>query len=290
MYTLTIPFPPQATSTPTIFAYNTKIVITETLAPSPTKISTSTVIPTPAINNLKDKANLILIPSGSFIMGSSSKTDPYFWGAEGPPHTVNLRGFYIYETEVTNEMYENCVKEKACPRPEQTYSRTRKNYYGNPEFQNYPVIYVSWVHALSYCQWAGGRLPTEAEWEKAARGTDGRLFPWGNTASGDLSNFCGDICANDTYPVGQFITGRSPYGVLDMAGNVWEWAQDFFNTGYYSKSPVDNPRGPANGDRRVIRGGAWHNPAEGVRVVARASLKPNNTLDTLGFRCVVELP
>ena len=224
-YALSNPTPSQSTTTPTIVSYETEIFATETLVP--THFPTSTAIPPTALpKNLKDGVYLMFIPSGSFTMGSSPEDDPYFWGAEGPPHVVNLEDFYIYQTEVTNGMYENCVKEKACPLPQVMRSRTRRNYYGNPEFSSYPVIYISWVHALSYCQWAGGRLPTEAEWEKAARGADGRLFPWGNSIADNLANICEGSCANDTYPVGQFNRGASPYGVFDMSGNVWEWVED----------------------------------------------------------------
>ncbi len=264
--------------------------LTNTATIIPEKISTSTTIPTPVIRNSKDGAKLILIPGGEFVMGSTPDNDPYFWGAESPPHNVYVSDYYIYETEVTNNMYESCVKEKACPRPDWKNSRTHKEYYGNPDFGNYPVVLVSWMQAVSYCQWAGGRLPSEAEWEKAARGTDQRLFPWGNSLSTGQANYCGDVCSNDTLPVGQFLNGASPYGVLDMAGNVWEWVNDYFNSGYYNNSPREDPPGPASGTRKVIRGGAWHNPAEGIRVVARSSLTPNNALDTVGFRCVIEYP
>jgi len=240
--------------------------------------------------NETDGAALIFVPAGEFLMGSDHRTDPYFWGAEEPEHNVYLDAFWIYRVEVTNAMYERCVEGQACPRPAQDHSNTHSEYYGNPTYADYPVIYVSWVHATSYCRWAGGRLPTEAEWEKAARGTDGRLFPWGDASpSSQQANFR-DSGYRDTVSVGTYSGAVSPYGVLDMAGNVWEWTFDWFQSAYYDVTPYENPRGPASGSSRVMRGGSWHNTADGVRTVARASIKPDDTFDTLGFRCAQDGP
>jgi formylglycine-generating enzyme required for sulfatase activity len=293
---LTSTSPPTLTSTP---------VPTITISPVPTETQ---IVHTPTEENVdavnvNDNAVIVLIPAGEFTMGSDSTTDRYFWGAEAPSHTVNLDEFYIYKTEVTNVMYTVCVEEKACPRPEANNSRSIKSYYGNPTYDNYPVIMVSWVHAVSYCKWAGGRLPTEAEWEKAARGIDSRLFPWGNdSVNGNLVNYCDRNCPNssrdnavndgyaDTAPIGSFPAGASPYSILDMAGNVWEWVNDFFVPEYYKISPFDNPLGPASGSRRGIRGGSWFNTIDGIRTVARSSLTPDSALDTLGFRCVIDFP
>jgi len=251
--------------------------------------------------NSKDGMPLLYVSEGEFLMGSNEDEDPYFWGAEGPAHDVYVDAFWVYQTEVTNAMYQQCVAEKACPKPLRNESRTVEDYYINERYADYPVIQVNWVDATAYCVWAGGRLPTEAEWEKAARGTDGRTFPWGDTGlTPELASFCGSNCLgqereriDDDYieiaPVGMFPAGASPYGALDMAGNVWEWVFDYFEPLYYVSSPYDNPRGPLNGDRRVIRGGSWFNPLDGLRTAARTSLPPRDGLDTVGFRCVVDV-
>jgi eukaryotic-like serine/threonine-protein kinase len=276
------------------------ITLTET--PTSTVTPTSTITPIPAIQRINDVdgAVMVFVAEGEFLMGSNPREDPYYWGAEGPAHEVYVDAFWIYQTEVTNFMYQACVAEKACPKPLRNESRTVADYYTAEKFADYPVIQVNWTHAVSYCKWVGGRLPTEAEWEKAARGTDGRLFPWGNTPLAvGLASFCGSNCPgsdkegiDDGYreiaPVGIFPNGASPYGALDMAGNVWEWVFDYFDQNYYSRSEYDNPRGPASGSRRVIRGGSWYNPASGIRTVARASRPPNEGLDNLGFRCVFD--
>jgi len=287
------------------------LLITQTLPTDtiPTKILETTTpvliaTVTPQFHVNIDGAELAFVPSGEFTMGMDPDPDPNkFWGAEAPAHRVSLDSYYIYRTEVTNAMYQACVVAKACPRPEANNSRTRENYFENPEYSNYPVILVSWIGAVSYCQWAQARLPTEAEWEKAARGDDERFFPWGNgPLAGDLANFCDQTCPaslredslndgyQDTAPVGNYPPGASPYGALDMAGNVWEWVSDYFSEGYYQVSPFENPLGPGSGSRRVVRGGSWFNPGGGVRTVARASQRPNTALDTVGFRCVVDAP
>jgi len=283
---------------------------TLTTTPSPAPTITVTVTPSPEPTqpnfltevNAKDQAVLVFVAAGKFIMGSDQENDPYFWGAESPQHEVTLSDYWIYQTEVTNAMYQQCASEKACPIPSQKKSRSVENYYGNAQYGDYPVIYVNWVSAQAYCTWAGGRLPTEAEWEKAARGDqDTRLFPWGSTPALDSqANFCDNGCAQtyaernkndgypDTAPVGSYPEGISPYGAFDMAGNVWEWVFDWFQP-TYSAAPVENPVGPASSKYRTIRGGSWGNPSDGVRIVQRDGVRPDLSLDTLGFRCVLEV-
>jgi formylglycine-generating enzyme required for sulfatase activity len=246
---------------------------------------TPTASPTPFAANPIDGAELAFIPAGEFLMGSDPGEDPYFYGSEGPPHMVYLADYWIYRTEVTNDMYRQCVEVKACPRPANNGSNTRAIYYPNPDFADYPVVYVSWVHAASYCRWAGGRLPTEAEWEKAARGTDGRLFPWGSEPP---MPYHANYGTRDTERVGSYPEGASPYGVLDMAGNVIEWVRDYFQATYYQVSKYDNPLGPASGSTRVYRGGSYHNPAEAIRTVMRGSRAEDFANVDIGFRCVLE--
>ncbi|MFZ6027185.1 MAG: SUMF1/EgtB/PvdO family nonheme iron enzyme [Chloroflexota bacterium] len=253
----------------------------------------------PAFNPI-DRAELAFVPAGKFMMGADPGS-PMFWGAEGPAHLVNLDDYLIYKTEVTNGMYLSCVDAGVCAEPVSTTSQTRPKYWGVPQFADYPVIYVSHTAASAYCTWAGGRLPTEAEWEKAARGTDGRLFPWGDERIDfDKANFCLGDCIHmseedakqpgspDTDRVASY-SGVSPYGVYDMAGNVGEWVADRFRADYYSVSPGENPTGPETGDRRVIRGGSWLNDPSALRTVARSSEVPYSTFNTVGFRCVMDV-
>lgn len=214
--------------------------------------------------------SMVFVPPGDFLMGNT---------------TVFLDAFWIDKTEVTNAMYARCVQAGDCNPPRSNSSHTQENYYGNPAFGDYPVIYVSWVDAQNYCSWAGRRLPTEAEWEKAARGTDGRPFPWGDAdPSGvvDLLNFYGQ----DTTQVGIFPNGASPYGALDMAGNVSEWVADWYSLDYYNSPPPSNPGGPDTGEYRVWRGGSWANTStDRVRTYSRTGNLPTDSSGGIGFRC-----
>jgi formylglycine-generating enzyme required for sulfatase activity len=207
---------------------------------------------------------------------------------EAPPHTVTLDAFWIDRTEVTNVMYARCVAAGKCQPPPVTKSNTRPVYYGNPVFDNYPVVYVTWGAAQAYCAWAGRRLPTEAEWEKAAGWDETahkkRIFPWGDTAP-DSTRLNFNSPAGDTTEVGHYPTGASPYGALDMAGNVLEWVADRYDPTYYAQSPDRNPSGPPTGNYRVLRSGAWFSYGDDVRAANRNGNVPTFQLDAIGFRC-----
>jgi eukaryotic-like serine/threonine-protein kinase len=296
---------PGLEKTPTSTIFETGISFTA--SPTEVKVPLPTSSPLPPLGigseqiSEKDGMVIVYVPEGEFLMGSNPKEDPYFYGAEYPTHRVILDSFWIYKTEVTNAMYRKCIEAKACPKLAIINSATRVDYFNNSLYDDYPIVYISWFNALAYCQWAGGTLPTEAEWEKAARGIDGRLFPWGNRPpSGSFVNYCDVNCPDelrdanqndgysDTAPVGNYLDGASPYGALNMAGNVWEWTLDWFDPTYYEHSPLENPQGPNLGERRVVRGGSWYNPASGVRTVNRRSERPDKEMDTLGFRCVTK--
>ncbi len=248
-----------------------------------------------------DDMEMVFVPEGSFEMGSATginkENEIIIYVDEKPVHEVFLNAFYIDKFEVSNAQYKACVKAGKCDAPSDTSSDTRSSYYGNPSYAEYPVIHINWYNARDYCAWAGGRLPTEAEWEKAARGTDGRMYPWGNeNPSCSLVNSFNEAtskrCFLDTKAVGSFPENASPYGALDMAGNVWEWVNDWYQEDYYSRSPVSNPSGPSSGDIKVLRGGSWYYDYgwDVLRTVYRGTSPVSNSSNDIGFRCVLPAP
>jgi eukaryotic-like serine/threonine-protein kinase len=272
----------QATSIPpaTILIPTPTIVI---LTPTLTSLPQWTIEPATGLNYLRpaDGMQMMDVPAGEFMMGSNDLD-----GDEKPVHKVFLDEFWIDQTEVTNGMYAKCVSEGACKPPIRSSSSFRDSYFDNPKFVDYPVIYVSWEAAKGYCAWAGGKLPSEAEWEKAARGTDERTYPWGNeTPTCELANYSG--CQIDTVAVGSYPDAASPYGVLDMAGNVWEFVSDWYGELYYSQSPASNPPGPASGDGGyvVLRGGSWVEAIDYQGSAYRLDDGPENMYVNFGFRC-----
>jgi eukaryotic-like serine/threonine-protein kinase len=281
----------QGTFTPAP-AQTSSYVFTATLAntstPQGTTMPIMTPTPTFAIGSttLRQKDNMVMmyVPEGEFLMGSDPAKDKSAQFEEQPQHKVYLDAYWIDQTEVTNGMYGLCVNAGKCVPPQDDSSYLVPKYYGNSKYADYPVVHVDWNQAKAYCAWAGADLPTEAQWEKASRGTDGRLYPWGNNSpSCDLANFFG--CSGDTTAVTSHKSGKSPYGVYDMAGNVREWVYDWYGYDYYSSSPGRNPQGPASSDFRALRGGSWYEADYGVRSAGRYFLKPSGFSYDVGFRC-----
>ena len=274
---------PQATTTPA----------------SPTQPPAETAAPLPILGSTQvspeDGMLLLYIPAGEFLMGASPG-DPDSSDSEKPRHKVLLDGFWIDRTEVTNRMYRLCVNADECNPPE------RRSSFDDPNQVDQPVVWVSWPGAEEYCAWAGRRLPTEAEWERAARGTDERTFPWGSSGpAGQLVNFAdqslkedwADPSVDDGFeyaaPVGSYPSGASPYWVLDMAGNVWEWVGDMFDAGYYLDSPLENPSVPdaASSGAYTVRGGSFLSNVRNIRTTYRYGYSLTTTAADLGFRCAM---
>ncbi|MBW2525067.1 MAG: SUMF1/EgtB/PvdO family nonheme iron enzyme, partial [Deltaproteobacteria bacterium] len=224
------------------------------------------------------------VPAGAFWMGSDGGA-----ADERPAHSVELGAYSIDRHEVTNERYRDCVAAGACTEPKRPGSHLRKHYYEDPAFADYPVIFVSWAQADAFCRRAGGRLPTEAEWEKAARGRAPSqiTYPWGDEAPDcSRANLGGEgSCIGDTDRIGRRVAGASPYGALDMAGNVWEWVADWYSPDFYRASPPRDPRGPEQGKLRVMRGGCWLSGTDSLRVSCRKAELPDSWAYNVGFRC-----
>ena len=227
---------------------------------------------------------MVYVPAGSFWMGSD-ENDPDADDDEKPQHKVTLDAFWIDRTEVTNGQYRRCVDDGACRQPSEKGSWTRDSYYDNPDFDDTPVIYVDWEQANAYCAWAGRRLPTEAEWEKAARDTDKRTYPWGEGIDCSRANYWGQDggCVGDTASMGSYPSGTSPYGALDMAGNVGEWTGSLYKP--YPYNAQDGREDPAAGGSRVVRGGSWYHYQWDVRAASRARGGPSVANGSVGFRC-----
>jgi formylglycine-generating enzyme required for sulfatase activity len=230
---------------------------------------------------------MVTVPAGSFQMGCNSAVDSQCYSMESPYHPVNLSAFTIDKYEVTVGEYKMCVDSGSC----MAAGPSAGCNYGVLGRDRSPVNCISWPMADIYCKWAGKRLPTEAEWEKAARGTDGRKYPWGNTEPGcDHAVMNVGSCFNSgTQPAGSKPLGVSPYGAEDMIGNVWEWVSDWYDPSYYSASPADNPQGPSSGKDRIIRGGDFSiDSTRFLRASTRISLGPawENRSIGVGFRCV----
>ena len=295
---------PTATSTPpptdTQEPTSTPILPTETATSVPTLAVTEPITGSTRVSDI-DQMEQVYVPAGAFIMGSDS--DLAKKTIEGgraypeiPVHTVTLDGYWIDKYEVSNAQYALCVEAGACELPFVLGSETRPHYYDDPQYGNYPVMWVNWYMAGTYCQWAGRRLPTEAEWEKAARGPNGQEYPWGNEPiTGERANFCDINCertiANgkyddgyaDTAPVDSYPAGVSPYGAMNMAGNLWEWVSSIIMP--YPYDPDDGREDQEVYSERVWRGGPWSNGTWWMRSSLRYRSVPTYWWVNLGFRC-----
>jgi formylglycine-generating enzyme required for sulfatase activity len=262
------------TETPTMAPSDTPTptatVVTSTPAPTerPTRVPTLTLPDTWV--RPTDEMVMVYVQGGKFEMGSAEGNDD-----ERPVHTVALDAFWIDRTEVTNAQYALCVGDGICD---------EASFVNDADLNgdDYPVVGVSWYDADTYCEWVDARLPTEAEWEYAARGPEGHIYPWGDEdPTCDLAQY--GECSGRTVPVGSLPDGASWCGALDLAGNVWEWVADWY--GDYPSGVLTNPTGPSSGEWRVLRGGSWYNDPEDVRGAFRVRYLPGTRLGSLGFRC-----
>ena len=250
-------------------------LLAPTVPPSSTSDRSEPISPAPTVPEREPPiVDSIHVPAGEFAMGfDGGPLDAQ------PMHTVYLDEFWIMQTEVTNAQYAACVAADICTAPS-------VESWSDPVFANHPVTGVTWHQANAYATWVGGRLPTEAEWEKAARGTDGRIYPWGNeNPSEQYANF--NVPLDGTVPVGSYPDGASPYGVLDMAGNAEEWVADWYDPDYYTVSPAHNPQGSETGLLRILRGGSFKQNLNDIRASVRVKALPESKFETAGFRVVM---
>lgn len=280
------PIPNTPTTTAQLITVTPSNSPTSTNEPSPTQTIQPTIESTISPTSTYPTAEMVRVPGGTFIMGSGYSTPRDY----NPAHTVYVNEFFIDKYEVTNGQYARCVQAGVCSPPQSFKSNTREHYFDDPSvYGKFPVIFVTWLNAKTYCEWRGARLPTEAEWEKAARwnGPDdpgGNLYPWGDEQpSYNWVNFNGQ----DTTEVGIFPLGKSEVGAYDMAGNVLEWVYDFYAPEYYQKSPERNPLGPSSSTYgHVARGGAWSSVEDWqLWTFRRFYYQPTNARSDLGFRC-----
>ncbi len=235
-------------------------------------------------HTIANPPGMSFVPGGAFQMGSTRGPDV------GPIHTVTLDAFWMDTAEVTVLGYGTCVAAGACTTPHSDGGVSVCNWEAAGA-GNDPITCVDWNQAASYCAWAGKRLPTEAEWEKAARGTDARTYPWGEAtptcayAVFDVNGASDGCGTGSTWPVGAKPAGDSPYGLHDMAGNAEEWVADWYSATYYSVSPPANPTGPSSGSDKVLRGGNWYLDAAYLDTTYRYHLAPSSWLPSTGFRC-----
>jgi formylglycine-generating enzyme required for sulfatase activity len=217
---------------------------------------------------------MVYVPGDNFVIGGGSDL-----------HTIYVDPFYIDKYEVTNVLYQLCVSSGSCEPPQSASSQTHPKYYGNLEFNEYPVINISWSMARQYCEWRGARLPSEAEWEKAARSPDGRTYPWGEEAACSFANYSdvAGVCVGDVTAVGTYKDGQSLYGAFDMSGNVAEWVNSLYWT--YPYMPADGREATDTPGLRIVRGGSWFSPFSEITTYYRFGIDPSAYDPYTGFRC-----
>lgn len=281
-----------ATTQSQVIAALTDVAPTVTPTPDPTALPTAT--PEPVLSETGSR--LVFMPGGLFRLGNDQGAED-----EQPSRMVSLEPYYIDETEVTNGAYARCVAAGECDPPATDRASFYPDYYGNPEYDDYPVLYVDWYQAQTFCEWRGDRLPSEAEWERAAgfdpeRGVKS-TYPWGDDFDGTRLNYCDVNCYRqdsdsayddeygDTAPVGSYPAGRSPIGAYDMLGNVMEWTNDWYDRNYYTVAPDTNPLGPLEGFSKSVRGGSWLSMRDELRVSVRSFYDPEEHRANIGFRC-----
>ena len=285
---------------------STKVPITQVLPTATLVLPTSTltpteipVTPTPTLGvgstlvSEKDGMTMVYVPAGEFQMGSENGSPD-----ESPVHAVYLDAYWIDQTEVTNAMYTQFLNENGNQEEggvtwldagdnDVRIRQSGDTWQVNSGYENHPAVEVSWYGAQAYCNWAGGSLPTEAQWEKAASWDENvnsqRIYPWGSEIDDTYANYNQNV--GDTTAVGIYASGKSFYGAYDMAGNVWEWVSDWYASDYYANSPASNPQGPESGSSRVLRGGSWYVTVDDLRVSNRYDRYPGSRNNDLGFRC-----
>lgn len=282
---------PTYTATPQLPTHTPTTTSTVTLTPSPTSTPTLTPLPVQIIDEFG--IPMVLVPAGTFTMGSNGKSF-----LERPAHSVTLNNYYIDQYEVANKWYAEFLNELGnqfeglanwieAKDPDLRVHQVDGIWIVEPGYEDYPMNEMTWYGARAFCQWRGARLPTEAEWEKAARGTDERTYPWGEGITCQQANYAG--CFYESLPIDSYPESVSPYGAYNMAGNMMEWVADWYDKDYYADSPGENPTGPETGDFRIIRGSSWINSPEKLRTTYRFPKLPVLTYTSLGFRCVTDV-
>ena len=245
--------------------------------PAPTITPTPTATPLPGTKRTSsiDGMESVFIPAGSFAMGVSGDA------TSGPSHKVTVSAFWINRTQVTNAMYALCVQAGVCQPP---IRKAINPHYYDPKYADHPAVYIAWSLAEAYCEWTGGKLPTEAQWERAATNDGRRDFAWGNSLPRpDLSTV--NNFFHTTTKVGSHPKGASPFGVLDMGSDVREWVWDWYDPYYYNHSPSVNPTGPAHGKEKALRGASWEDDLSDAHATRRYGHDPDSAGDNRGFRC-----